>query len=108
MPREKQVTRVRINVEGAGTKSKKFFVHISFPLDLHVLVILGRRGIPPAPEAAVPIAVGDNLFVLTEPWHGNQQWQIHDGSSIFFGADRFVTELQEDRDDHANRQTSAK
>src|SRR5208282_2338556 len=104
VPRQKQVTRVRIDVERVGTKSEKFFVH-TLALDPDVLVLFGRRRLTSPPETAVSVAVGRGLdFFLTQPGHGNQERQIHDGGSILGSADRLVAELQNNGDDQTEAQ----
>ena len=50
VPRQEQVTRVRIDVERVGAKSKKFFIH-RLALDLDLLVVLGRSADRPGPRS---------------------------------------------------------
>ena len=72
VPREKQVARVRIDVERVGPKSKKFFVH-NLTLDLDVLVIFWWGGIIAAPETATGGAIAGIVLVLAQPRYGNQE-----------------------------------
>src|SRR5208283_1977551 len=75
-------------------------------LDPDVLVLFGRRRLTSPPETAVSVAVGRGLdFFLTQPGHGNQERQIHDGGSILGRADRLVAELQNNGDDQTEPQS---
>src|SRR5580692_12516972 len=92
MTRQKQITRIRIDIERICSQTEELFVHADSPsrinsssnrLLLRTLVAL------PEPEVTV-------LFCnwVTDPRHGNQHWQLQDSLGISFGTNRVVLNLQ--------------
>src|SRR5439155_3983347 len=97
VPRQKQITRIRIDVERVRPKAEKFLVHARLNLD-NLFLLFAR-------PLALPASV---LFfsLNANPWHLRKHRQFEDRENVLFGADRLVAKFKPEGQAQSDRESS--